>query len=25
LGENETSQEMLDRIIELGTGTKPSL
>jgi predicted metal-dependent phosphoesterase TrpH len=25
LGENTTSQEMLDRIIELGTGTKPSL
>lgn len=25
LGENETSQEMLDRIIGLGTGTKPSL
>jgi predicted metal-dependent phosphoesterase TrpH len=25
LGENTTSQEMLDRILELGTGTKPSL
>jgi 3',5'-nucleoside bisphosphate phosphatase len=25
LGENSTSQEMLDRIIELGTGTAPSL
>lgn len=25
LGENTTSQQMLDRIIELGTGTKPSL
>jgi predicted metal-dependent phosphoesterase TrpH len=25
LGENSTSQEMLDRIIELGTGTKASL
>jgi predicted metal-dependent phosphoesterase TrpH len=25
LGENTTSQEMLDRIVALGTGTKPSL
>jgi hypothetical protein len=25
LGENTTSQEMLDRIVVLGTGTKPSL
>jgi hypothetical protein len=25
LGENTTSQEMLDRIVSLGTGTKPSL
>jgi predicted metal-dependent phosphoesterase TrpH len=25
LGENTTSQEMLDRILKLGTGTKPSL
>jgi hypothetical protein len=25
LGENTTSQEMLDRIVKLGTGTKASL
>jgi len=25
LGENTTSKEMLDRIVALGTGTKPSL